>query len=150
MITLITYTDEFEEGAIWDSIKLCDDLDYRETFVDSVQLNPKDIYITPQERKKVASFHWNELKYFFDLYKNGKKPRPIWVREFKDGYQILDGHHRLTVARLLRLDKIDVCVVPKDKIKYLYDPTPEQYDELLRNNGYLKSDEKYATENLDN
>ena len=30
---------------------------------------------------------------------DGKKPKPIWVREYKDGYQVLDGHHRLGTSK---------------------------------------------------
>ena len=38
---------------------------------------------------------------------DGKKPKPIWVREYKDGYQVLDGHHRLGTDQKLRLPTIE-------------------------------------------
>ena len=42
---------------------------------------------------------YRDIEYFLELYRKNKKPSPIWVREFENTYQVIDGHHRLYTAK---------------------------------------------------
>lgn len=47
--------------------------------------------------------------------KAGKKLPPIVVRKYKDGYQVLDGHHRFKAYRISNVDQIPARIVdPKN------------------------------------
>jgi len=49
--------------------------------------------------------------------KRGDDIPPILVREYKDGYQILDGHHRFRAYKLLGVKSIPAQVVPDSDIE---------------------------------
>jgi hypothetical protein len=50
------------------------------------------------------------------IYKKGKKIDPILVRKKGDKFQILDGHHRFTAAKLAGLKDINAIIVPEENI----------------------------------
>ncbi len=49
--------------------------------------------------------------------KKGSKLPPLLVRKYKDGYQVLDGHHRFWAYKLLGVKSIPVQVVPAKDIE---------------------------------
>jgi hypothetical protein len=50
------------------------------------------------------------------MYKKGKKLDPLLVRKRGDRFQILDGHHRFTAAKLAGLKDINAIIVPDENI----------------------------------
>ncbi len=50
------------------------------------------------------------------MYKKGKKIDPILVRKRGNKFQILDGHHRFTAAKLAGLKDITAIIVPDENI----------------------------------
>jgi hypothetical protein len=50
------------------------------------------------------------------MYKKGKKLDPLLVRKKGDRFQILDGHHRFTAAKLAGLKDINAIIVPDENI----------------------------------
>ena len=54
---------------------------------------------------------YRDIEYFLELYRKNKKPSPIWVREFENTYQVIDGHHRYTALKELGYNKIPVTVI---------------------------------------
>lgn len=111
--------------------------------------NPIDI---PPE--KVIQFENKEIEYenclyFYELYRDGKKPKPIWVRAYKDGYQVLDGHHRLDTAQRLRLPKIEAYIVPPELIRVKKQYTDLEYEALLKRYGLLQPHDRYINDSRD-
>ena len=49
--------------------------------------------------------------------KQGAKLPPLLVRQYKNGYQVLDGHHRFWAYKLLGVKSIPAQVVPADDIE---------------------------------
>ena len=49
--------------------------------------------------------------------KQGDKLPPLLVRKYKDGYQVLDGHHRFWAYKLLGVKSIPVQIVPDSDIE---------------------------------
>jgi hypothetical protein len=47
----------------------------------------------------------------------GRKIKPILVREWENGYQVLDGHHRFHAYKLLNKPEIPAQIVPDDEIE---------------------------------
>ena len=43
---------------------------------------------------------------------------PVLVREYENGYQVVDGHHRYHAHRIVGADRIKVKVIPKEDIFY--------------------------------
>ena len=56
------------------------------------------------------------IKQLITKYKNGKAVDPILVRKKGNKFQILDGHHRYTAAKLAGLSSINVIIVPDENI----------------------------------
>jgi len=54
--------------------------------------------------------------------KRGDDIPPILVRDYKDGYQILDGHHRFRAYKLLGVKSIPAQVVPDSDIEEISKP----------------------------
>jgi len=48
--------------------------------------------------------------------KQGAKLPPLLVRKYKNGYQVLDGHHRFWAYKLLGTKSIPAQVVPDEDI----------------------------------
>ncbi len=49
--------------------------------------------------------------------KSGDKLPPILVRKYKDGYQVIDGHHRFWAYKLLNKNTIPAKIVPDEDIE---------------------------------
>ncbi len=49
--------------------------------------------------------------------KQGDKLPPLLVRKYKNGYQVLDGHHRFWAYKLLSIKSIPVRIVPDEDIE---------------------------------
>jgi len=56
------------------------------------------------------------IKNLIVMYKKGKKLDPLLVRKKGDRFQILDGHHRFTAAKLAGLKDINAIIVPDENI----------------------------------
>ena len=56
------------------------------------------------------------IKNLAAMYKKGKKVDPILVRKKGNKFQILDGHHRFTAAKLAGLESINAIIVPNKNI----------------------------------
>ena len=56
------------------------------------------------------------IKNLVVMYKKGKKLDPLLVRKRGDRFQILDGHHRFTAAKLAGLKDINAIIVPDENI----------------------------------
>lgn len=48
--------------------------------------------------------------------KGGNKLPPLLVRQYQDGYQVLDGHHRFHAYKLLGIKSIPVRIVSDEDI----------------------------------
>jgi len=57
------------------------------------------------------------IKNLAAMYKKGKKIDPILVRKKGSKFQILDGHHRFTAAKLAGLKDINAIIIPEKDIK---------------------------------
>jgi hypothetical protein len=49
--------------------------------------------------------------------KQGSKLPPLLVRKYKNGYQVLDGHHRFWAYKLLGVKSIPAQIVPSEDIE---------------------------------
>ena len=56
------------------------------------------------------------IKSLASAYKKGRKMDPILVRKKGDKFQILDGHHRYTAAKLAGIKDINAIIVPDKDI----------------------------------
>jgi hypothetical protein len=56
------------------------------------------------------------IKNLAAMYKKGKKMDPLLVRKRGSRFQILDGHHRFTAAKLAGLKDINAIIVPNEDI----------------------------------
>jgi len=48
--------------------------------------------------------------------KKGKKLPPVLLRKYKNGYQILDGHHRYKAYRVAGTEMIPSRIIPPERI----------------------------------
>jgi GNAT superfamily N-acetyltransferase len=64
--------------------------------------------------------------------KQGAKLPPLLVRKYKNGYQVLDGHHRFWAYKLLSVKSIPAQIVPDSDIEEISKQgvAEEQLDEL--------------------
>lgn len=56
------------------------------------------------------------IKNLAAMYRKGKKIDPILVRKKESKFQILDGHHRFTAAKLAGLKDINAIIIPDKDI----------------------------------
>jgi ParB family chromosome partitioning protein len=56
------------------------------------------------------------VKRLVSKYKSGETIDPILVRKKGNKFQILDGHHRYTAAKLAGLSSINAIIVPDENI----------------------------------
>jgi len=61
------------------------------------------------------------IKNLVAMYKKGKKMDPILVRKKGSKFQILDGHHRFTAAKLAGLKDINAIIIPDKDITLVDD-----------------------------
>ena len=69
----------------------------------------------PAEKMKSPESIEN-IKNLAAMYKKGKKMDPLLVRKRGSRFQILDGHHRFTAAKLAGLKDINAIIVPDEDI----------------------------------
>lgn len=69
----------------------------------------------PAEKMKSPESIEN-IKNLAAMYKRGKEMDPILVRKKGNRFQILDGHHRFTAAKLAGLKSINAIIVPDENI----------------------------------
>lgn len=71
--------------------------------------------------------------------KQGTKLPPLLVRKYKNGYQVLDGHHRFWAYKLLKINSVPVQIVPADDIQesseqdFLWHGAREKYNVIKAN-----------------
>jgi len=76
----------------------------------------KTVGFEPDEKMQSSKSKPNVEKIIKALESGDKLP-PILVRKYKDGYQVIDGHHRFWAYKLLKKDKIPAQVVPDEDIE---------------------------------
>ena len=69
----------------------------------------------PAEKMKSPESIAN-IKNLAAMYKKGREMDPILVRKKGNRFQILDGHHRFTAAKLAGLENINAIIVPDENI----------------------------------
>jgi hypothetical protein len=69
----------------------------------------------PAEKMKSPESIEN-IKNLAAIYKKGREMDPILVRKKGNRFQILDGHHRFTAAKLAGLKNINAIIVPDENI----------------------------------
>jgi hypothetical protein len=69
----------------------------------------------PDEKMSQPKSKANVKKIVAGLKKGDKLP-PILVRKYKDGYQVVDGHHRFWAYKLLGIKSIPSQIVPDEDI----------------------------------
>jgi hypothetical protein len=69
----------------------------------------------PAEKMKSPESIEN-IKNLATMYKKGREMDPILVRKKGSRFQILDGHHRFTAAKLAGLKNINAIIVPDENI----------------------------------
>jgi len=62
--------------------------------------------------------------------KQGAKLPPLLVRKYKDGYQVLDGHHRFWAYKLLGVKSIPAQIVPAEDVEEIGKQGESTIDEL--------------------
>ena len=70
----------------------------------------------PDDKMNQPKSQANVKKIVAGLKKGDKLP-PLLVRKYKDGYQVLDGHHRFWAYKLLGTKSIPVQIVPAKDIE---------------------------------
>jgi hypothetical protein len=74
-----------------------------------VHFEPLSKMETPEAKK------W--VKRLMSKIEKGRKIKPILVREWENGYQVIDGHHRFQAYKLLNKPEIPAQIVPDDEIE---------------------------------
>jgi hypothetical protein len=117
-------------GVVEGKIKLYTDPDYFGAEVDDYQASgpvqniPVDLLVGFEPDSKMAQpeSRANVQKIITGI-KRGDVIPPILVRDYKDGYQILDGHHRFRAYKLLGVKSIPAQVVPDSDIEEISKPS---------------------------
>jgi hypothetical protein len=65
------------------------------------------------------------IKKMVSALKDGKRLPPIMIRKVKNGFEILDGHHRFTAYKSVSMLKFPVQIVPQREIQ-ITDRVPEE------------------------
>lgn len=76
--------------------------------------------------------------------KQGAKLPPLLVRQYKNGYQVLDGHHRFWAYKLLGVKSIPAQVVPTEDVEEVgkQGVAEGQLDEISADPAYLRAAER--------
>jgi hypothetical protein len=107
------------------NIKLYTDPDYYGAEVDDTGFDslpvvniPTDqlVGFEPDSKMQEPKSRQNVKKMIVAL-KQGKKLPPLLVREYKNGYQVLDGHHRFWAYKLLGVKSIPAQIVSDSDIE---------------------------------
>jgi ParB-like nuclease domain len=81
-----------------------------------VQIPLEKLFRNEPAKKMKSSESIENIKNLAAMYKKGKKIDPILVRKKGSRFQILDGHHRFTAAKLAGLKDITAIIVPDENI----------------------------------
>ena len=116
-------------GMAAGKIRLYTDPDYFGAEVDDYQASgpvqniPVDqlVGFEPDSKMQQPESRANVQKIITGI-KRGDVIPPILVRDYKDGYQILDGHHRFRAYKLLGVKSIPAQVVPDSDIEEISKP----------------------------
>lgn len=116
---------DLDEGMSEGKIKLYTDPDYFGAEVDdtgfdslpvvNISVN-KLVGFEPDSKMRQPKSKANIKKIVVGL-KNGVKLPPLLVRKYKNGYQVLDGHHRFWAYKLLKVKSIPVQIIPDSDIE---------------------------------
>ena len=115
----------------------------------NIALN-KLVGFEPDAKMKQAKSKKNVKNILVSLQKGDKLP-PILVRKYKNGYQVVDGHHRFWAHKLLNKYSIPAQIVPDSDIEEVGNvnegPLPPDWDpEKLNLRQTFKDRLKYALE----
>jgi ParB-like nuclease domain len=110
------------------SVKLYTDPDYYGADVDDTNLKnlptvniPLDKLVGYEPDSKMNSEESKKkLKNIISKLKQKKSIPPILVRQYNNGYQVLDGHHRYHAYKLLNKKTIPAKLVPDTDIETMY------------------------------
>lgn len=114
-----------KEGVAEVKVKLYTDPDYFGAEVDYSGFDslpvvniPTDqlVGFEPDDKMNDPKSKANVKKIVTGLEKGNKLP-PVLVRKYKNGYQVLDGHHRFWAYKLLKIKSIPVRIVPAKDIE---------------------------------
>lgn len=114
-----------KEGVAEGKVKLYTDPDYFGAEVDDAGFDslpivniPADrlVGFEPDSKMNQPKSRANVEKIVAGLEKGNKLP-PLLVRKYKDGYQVLDGHHRFWAYKLLGVKSIPSRIVPDEDIE---------------------------------
>ena len=113
-----------EQGVAEGKITLSTDPNWYGATVDNYQATGPVVNISadrlvgfePDSKMNQPKSQANVKKIVAGLKKGDKLP-PLLVRKYKDGYQVLDGHHRFWAYKLLGTKSIPVQIVPAKDIE---------------------------------
>jgi hypothetical protein len=113
-----------EQGVAEGKITLSTDPDWYGATVDNYQASGPVVNIPanqlvgfePDDKMNQPKSKANVKKIVAGL-KQGDKLPPLLVRKYKDGYQVLDGHHRFWAYKLLGVKSIPAQIVPAKDIE---------------------------------
>lgn len=148
-------------GMAEGKIRLYTDPDYFGAEVDDYQASgpvvniPVDLLVgfEPDSKMQQPKSKANVEKIIAGI-KRGDDIPPILVREYKDRYQILDGHHRFQAYKLLGVKSIPAQVVPDSDIEEISKPgvaeDAENFNGIELSMKIEKDDEYVDDEDYDN
>jgi len=119
-----------EQGVAEGKIKLYTDPDYFGAEVDDTGFDSLPVVkisadrlvgFEPDDKMKEPTSRANVKKILAGI-KQGDKLPPLLVRKYKDGYQILDGHHRFWAYKLSGTKSIPVRIVADKDIEEISKP----------------------------
>ncbi len=85
----------------------------------------------PDDKMNQSKSKANVEKIVAGLKKGDKLP-PLLVRKYKNGYQVLDGHHRFWAYKLIGVNSIPAQVVPEKDIEVKTEATgDEKFDKMM-------------------
>ena len=121
----VTTKKKSNEAVAEGKVKLYTDPDYFGAEVDDAGFDSLPVVnisadrlvgFEPDSKMNQTKSQANVEKIVAGLKKGNKLP-PLLVRKYKDGYQVLDGHHRFWAYKLLGVKSIPVQVVPAEDIE---------------------------------
>ncbi len=120
----INLIETSQQGVAEGKITLSTDPDWYGATVDNYQASGPVVNISanqlvgfePDDKMNQPKSKANVKKIVAGL-KQGDKLPPLLVRKYKDGYQVLDGHHRFWAYKLIGVKSIPAQIVPAKDIE---------------------------------
>jgi hypothetical protein len=124
VVTFNNYTRKKEQDVAEGKITLSTDPNWYGATVDNYQASGPVVNIPanqlvgfePDDKMNQPKSKVNVEKIVAGL-KQGAKLPPLLVRKYKNGYQVLDGHHRFWAYKLLSVKSIPAQIVPDSDIE---------------------------------